>query len=289
MKHALIALVALIAFPLGAAAAEADYLAARDAYLEKFKDSDIIGDADARTAHEAARRDLESRLRPIIGPTRIAGFPAEGTINLESLSPGVIGFGLLDGLVYASPDGKTRVLVTTNAFFLRWLAAHKDDVPMPSGAALRSDTFYTHALYTDAALFEYAEIPVAVPAKAGYAFAMLIAHAQDVGPRIPDRIIVSLVRGGRLYIATAPAEARVDRNAECEKIWELANGQAQAVLESYGRSAPKDDKLFEQYSRLRDNGDLAFRQCFGIQARTQSYFPALVRQAQALVDALPAK
>jgi hypothetical protein len=41
--------------------------------------------------------------------------------------------------------------------------------------------------------------------------------------------------------------------------------------------------------QLRDAGYRAYRRCFAAQAARQSYFPALVKQAQALVDALPQK
>jgi hypothetical protein len=277
------------ALMLVAAAASADasplqeYVAARDGYLATFKDSDIIGDERAGKAHEDARRDLETRLRTIIGPSAIKGFPRDGKINLESLSPGFIGFGLLDGLVYRSPDEKTRILVMTDELLGQWLRANKRDVPQTVAAALKSDSLYNGALYTDAAFFRYAELPVARPADAGLAFAMLVARGQDVGPRTPDEIIVSLLRGARVFIVVAPAGAKVGAIPDCDKIWQKASKQA----EKMAHAGP--DPQVERFDKLREDGDRAFRRCFAARAPQESYFPALVKQAQGLIDELPRK
>src|SRR5262245_59238068 len=82
-----------------------DYIAARDGHLKQFKDSAPGGDDPVTKAHDAALSDLATRLRPIIGPLQIAGFP-DSKANLESLSEVDMGFGLLDGLVYSSADQK---------------------------------------------------------------------------------------------------------------------------------------------------------------------------------------
>jgi hypothetical protein len=260
-----------------------EYLAARDAYLAKFKDSDIIGDERAGKAHEAARRDLETRLRGIVGASRIEGVSAEGKINLETLSPGFIGFGLLDGLVYRSADEKTRIVVTTDDLLGRWLRANKSDVPQTAAAALKSDSFYNGALYTDAAFFRYAELPVARPADARLAFAMLIARGQDLGPRTPDEIIVSLLRGGRVFIVIAPADAKVGGMPDCDKIWQKASKQAEEAADA--GTGPQ----VETFDKLREDGDRAFRRCFAARAPREGYFPALVKQARGLISMLPLK
>jgi len=66
-----------------------------------------VGDEVARAQHQRARADLEQQLRRIIGPSEIKGFAKEGELNLDSLSSGFMGFGLLDALAYVSPDEKT--------------------------------------------------------------------------------------------------------------------------------------------------------------------------------------
>jgi hypothetical protein len=96
-------LAALLSPPIGAAAAspEGAYLAARDRYIASFKTTASAGDEKAAFARQdKAVRDLEQQLKAIVGPFSASGFPAEGKLNLVSLFPDDIGFGMLDGLVY---------------------------------------------------------------------------------------------------------------------------------------------------------------------------------------------
>lgn len=270
-----------------AAAAQAaspvqDYLAARDAYLKTFKGSAPGGDSPATAAHDRALGDLEARLRSIVGPTRIEGFPAEGKINLDSLAEGDASFGLLDGLVYAAPDDKTRIVVTTRELLDQWFAGHrrwwndKNDMPPGLEPALKSEAFYTQALYTDAYFFEFIDLPVTQPAGATFAFAALVGRAQDVGLETPDEIVVTLLRGGRAYVIVASAAAKAETTPQCVQSWKRAEAQAEKAASDKG-------------DQLREAGYRAYRRCFAAQAPRQSYFPALRKQAQALIDELPAK
>lgn len=276
--------LATLLFLLTAARADAqaaspvqEYLAARDAYLAQFKDSDIIDDQAARDAHERARRDLEARLGAIVGPVRIEGFPAEGKINLDSLAEGYHGFGLLDGLVYAAPDGKTRIVVTTRELLDRWLAGHahfwdgKDDIPKGIERALKSESFFTQALSTDAHVYAFVDIPVTRPASATFAFATLVGRAQDVGLLTPNEIVVSLLRGGRAYVIVAPAAVEAGTTPQCAQAWKKVEAKAAKA------SDPE---------QLTERGYRAYLRCFAAQAPSRGYFPALTKQAQALVDAL---
>jgi hypothetical protein len=97
-------LAALLLPPIGAAAVspEEAYLAARDRYIASFNATASAKDEKAVFArHDKAVRDLEQRLKPIVGPFSAPGFPAEGKLNLVSLFPDDIGFGMLDGLARA--------------------------------------------------------------------------------------------------------------------------------------------------------------------------------------------
>src|SRR6185437_6719213 len=188
-----------------AASLEEGYLAARDAYIKRFEHSPQNDATDK--AYEAAIADLQARLRPIVGPVRIAGFAAEGKLNLNALDSGDEGFGMLDGLVYAGADGKTRVLVTTASLFDKWLAAHTTfwpQAPLPGqmAEALKRDDFYTQAVNDDAAVVTYAEIPVARPAWATVAFAVLDGRTQDAPPRVPNEMIITVRGADRVYIVT---------------------------------------------------------------------------------------
>jgi hypothetical protein len=272
----------LLVFPAASSAASPvdDYIAARDVYLTQFKGSAPGGDEASRAAHERALGDLEARLRAIVGPTRIEGFPAEGKINLDSLAEGDASVGLLDGLVYAAPDARTRIVVTTRELLDKWLAGHrhwwndKNDMPQGFEPALKSEAFYTQALYTDAYFFAFTDLPVTRPAGVTFAFATLVGRAQDFGLETPDEIVVTLLAGGRAYVIVAPAAAKAETTPQCLQGWKKAEAQAEKAESDKG-------------DQLREAGYRTYRRCFAAQAPRRGYFPALVKQAQALIDALP--
>ena len=267
----------LLALPAAGSAAspEQAYLAARDGYIKAMQH-----DATDRgfERHNAALADLESQLRMIIGPTTLAGFPAEGKIHLDTLSTEDEGFGLLDGLVYAIPldekgiDERASVVVTTKGLFEAWLRAHKtkwwnqEPLPQDLRAALRSDEFYRQALSTDAAVVTFAQLPVAKPSWARTAFAVLATRTQDDVGTAPTEMDVVVIGAARVYAVTAKTEVTVGPIAACEKI----------------RQQFKAKKREEQ-------SDRAYVRCFATHAHDASGLAAAVKQAQALIDALPEK
>ncbi len=60
-----------------------------------------------------------------------------------------------------------------------------------------------------------------------------------------------------------------------------------AALEAYNKSDPKDEKLFEVYTGLEDEADHAFRGCYADEALNAPFYKDLVKEAQAIVNALP--
>jgi hypothetical protein len=225
LKSLLVAALIGLAPAAEAASPEDVYFAARDAYIARFK---AIGDAqkiddDALKQHDLAIVELGKLLQPVVGPVTIENFPAPAKSNLDSLFEGDQGFGLLDGLRYSSAEDKTYILVTTDAVLAHWLREHKDwwgpkvaNVPQEIAAALQSEAFYTQALQTDSAISKYLDLPIAKPAQAKCVVAMLVARAQDIGPRMPDELIVALVRGGRVFVVSAPANATLAPLPACQ-------------------------------------------------------------------------
>jgi hypothetical protein len=291
MKSFLIAVLLLAPVVAAAASPEEAYLAARDGYVAKFSAIRNIGEEDLED-HQRARDELARLLRPIVGPVAVKGFLPQGRTNLDSLFKGDEGFGLLDGLLFSSADDKTHLTVTTDALLDHWLKEHKDwwepplaNVPQDVGAALKSEAFYTQALMTDAAIMKYAELPVARPAKASFAFAMLVARSQDVAPRAPDELIVAVAGGGRVFVVSAPASAKMNPIPACQEIRRAAERKTAKAREA-AASEPKDDKLSEQVTRVEEEGDAAFRGCYAQRAKSQAAYATLARRAQALVDLL---
>jgi hypothetical protein len=293
MKSILVAL--LVSLSAAAASLEESYFAARNGYIEKFKAAEPNDDRVSKE-EELARGDLQDQLRRIVGTSEIKGFSAPARSNLDTLFKDEMGFGQLDGLVYSSADDKTHIVVTTDALLAHWLREHKDwwgptvsNVPQDVDAALKSEAFYTQALKSDAAVSEYAELPITKPAQAKFAFAMLAARSQDVGPRTPNELIVSVVKDGRVFVVTARANAKVDPMPGCQRIWRDASRNAAKAHQAYVASGLKDDKLLEQSTRIEEEGFAAFRRCFAQQAKARSFVAVLTRQAQELIDRLPSR
>lgn len=273
---------------------EDSYYASRDAFITKFTAISASGkiDDDALRLHALAIDQLGKLLRPIVGPVAIKGFSGGAKSNLDSLFKGDFGFGRLDGLRYSSADDKTRIVVTTDALFRRWLREHKDwwvasNVPQDVNAALRSEAFYTQALSTDAAVFKYVEVPVAKLVRAKSAFAMLIARSQALGPRRPDELIVATEQGDRVFVASAPTNPKIGPMPLCQKIWQQSERKALGAGAAHVASERKDDPLSDQRDQTEEQGDAAYRECFAQQAKRQGFLAVLTFQAQALVYRLP--
>jgi hypothetical protein len=91
------------------------YIAARDQAIQKFSKEYDAGKFDdaAQKAEDAARADLQAQLSAILGEPAYPGF-GPAALNVETLSKGDEGFGMLDGLQFDANVGKTeRKLVRT--------------------------------------------------------------------------------------------------------------------------------------------------------------------------------
>ncbi len=294
MKSVLIALLLLAPWAADAASPEEGYLAAREAAIARFTAYEAADDfSDAVFAeHDRALADLEAQLRPIIGPVAIDAFSAEGVINLDTLFEGDEGFAMLDGLVYASKDDKAHVLVTTVGLLRAWLDARRTgsspstDVPVEVDSAVRSESFYTFAISTDSAVTRFAEIPITRP-KVASAYAMLAKRSQDIALDVPDEIMIAIVEGDRVYVAWAAVNTAIAAIPACDGVWKDYEARAEAASLAYERSDPKDEQIFEDFLRLRDEGDVAFHQCFADRAPGEAFYLPLTDEAQALVDRLP--
>ena len=138
------------------------YLAARDRCIAKFRAHAPDGPEEDR-----ALADVERLLEAAILPWHASGFPAKGQINLDTLPPQSLGFGVLDGMLYKA-NGAT-VLVTTLPLLRRWLADNhrppsgNETIPLAVSQALQSETFYSWAIAVDASVVFYGAVPVSHP------------------------------------------------------------------------------------------------------------------------------
>jgi hypothetical protein len=117
---------------------------------------------------------------------------------------------------------------------------------------------------------------------------MLGVWAQDIGPNLPDTLIVVLRRGGHVSLASIAPKAKIAQIAACEEVWKESERSAGKLFAEYEAKGFQDEKLFDRYTAEQTRGDAAFRACFSERAPREGFFPALTRQAQELADRLAA-
>jgi len=283
----------------GTTTAEDVYFVARDAAIATIKAANkpagpvdpvlkTVTDLDGQ-----ARAALERKMRAIVGPVAIKGFPGPPKLNLDTLIDSDEGFGLLDGVVYGDVDAKTRVIVTTDSVFRHWLHEHKNwlgeqyaPLPQDPAAAVTTQDFYTQAVLTDAAILRYADLPIRKPAGAEFAYVMLAARTQSKAPAKAGEIFLVLEQGGRVFIAYTGEFEPVGPIAECDAIRSKLAKQAEEATTAPGLG---DEARRKQSDALSAQSESEFLRCFDAHAQEQKGFAAAARAAQALLMRLPAR
>ena len=289
--------------------AEDRYIAARDAAIEKISTLYDAGNSDeaARKAEEAATADLGAQMRAILNESARDGFgPARPSI--DTFTKGDEGFGKLDGLRFdaligkngekAGQDGadgkhvepRAHIVVTTQMLFERWLRAHKDwwdkgarNVPQQIGAALKDESFYTQAVASGAAVVSFNSLPIARPAGASFAYAMLAGRTQSEIPDAADHVFVSAISGGKVYVAYGTIAPDVTVPA-CIAIRTGFNQKADQADDDL-RSGKIEKKAHDRLGNLRHKGEDAYKRCFIERAPKQPAFAEATRQAEKLLAA----
>ena len=249
---------------------EAAYLAARDKYIAEIKalENSKASEGSIQAAEDKAAADLEKRLKDIVGPIAVKGFPPADKLNL-ALSEHEEEFGNLDGLTSYS-EGQDMV-VTTKPLLKAWVEAkakEKDkDVRLPADvdAAIRQSNFYTFSVGQDAAFEKRADLPVTKPTGADFAFAALGVFAQAEGHWVPDAIVATDIKGDRVFVGNVKLKAAVGEIFACEAIWTMAQEKHPEALEQVERN---------------------YRACANARAHKEPSFAAVTKEAQNLVNRL---
>ena len=262
------------------------YIAARDAATARFTPeiAPKLGDNVVK-AEEAARAGLERQMRAIIGPVAIKGLGV-GRLGLGSLYQGDIGFGSLDGLLFASEDYKTSIVVTTRSLLMRWLRARKKDEALPQepDKAFRIETFYFRAMMSDSAILRFAEVPLGAAATKP-AYAMLNARSQDDTPYAANEVFVAAIKGDRAFVGHAPVEPKLSVPA-CTTARETTMKQIEAESQADGGN---DQAGRDRINALGQKAEADFRACFAVAAPKQAAFTDVVKRAQELYARMPAR
>lgn len=295
MKYLALTLAMLVPGLAQAASPEEAYLAARDKAVTALSAATSDGTGED-PAYKKAVADLKDQLSSIVGPVTVKGLTASVKLNADTLYKDDQGFGALDGLLYASADDKTNVVVTTQGLLQHWLGEHKTwygekyaDLPQQAEEATKTDIFYTQAFQTDAAFVLYGSLPVAKPAGADFVTVQLAGRTQSEVPKAPDELLVTLSRGGRFYMIDAPLAGKMTRIPACAKLRAAAQVKAETLRKAYAASGNKDEKLFDQSTAAEEEGEQAYSRCYGEKASTQPAFAKALQQAQGLIDLLPAQ
>jgi hypothetical protein len=269
-------------------AATANYLTARDKAIAELKDAALhVPDAELVRRDHASLQKLGGMMEGIIGPIHLEGFPTKGEYNVQMLLQDM-GFGMLDGIAVKSDDGQVMAVETTESLLRVWLAQNNTMLQHQPNSrtvdvvdAFVSGEFYTSGMSdSDIAYNKYAELPV--DQGAGMARAILFKPFQDYpAPYPPTGVLVAVMRGNRVVLfrkalvapdipACSAAYAR-DRKKTEEQ--DAAHRAAVAAGKGNVSWADRDEMLSD-----------AFIQCYAQHLPRTASYPALVREAQALVD-----
>lgn len=268
-------------------AATASYLKARDKAIAELNDAaPRVPDADLLRRDRASLQKLGGMMEGIVGPIHLEGFPSKGEYNLETLLK-EMGFGMLDGMSVKSSDGQILAVVTTESLLRVWLVQNNDihRHPPNSGPVDIVDAFVSGEFYTsgmsdsDIAYNKYAELPVGQ--SAGIARAILFKPDQDYpAPYAPTGVLVAVMRGNRVVLfrkaLVAPdileCSAAYARDSKKAGEQEAVDRAAAAAGRATGPWVDRDEALSN-----------AFVQCYAQQLPHTASYPAVVREAQALV------
>jgi hypothetical protein len=287
---------------------EERYIATRDAAIKKLQPMFDGNNYDAASKAEAAVvADLLTQMTAIVGERSYKGFgPAK--LNLDTLSKGDEGFGMLDGIRFEAETGmsgekagskdtagnyvqpKTYIIITTPTLFERWLHDHKDwfdkgvkNVPQQIGVALKDGSFYTQAISTGAAVVNFGNLPIAKPQDAVLAYAMLAGRTQDATPEAADEVFVSAVTADKVYITYGSIEPPVKIEACLAILADYNKRSAQAYADFQSKKI--DKKTYDKLGNPHQRGEDEYMRCFLQRAPQLPSFIEATKQAQALLAA----
>lgn len=278
IRHHLCLLIFLVtSLPVAAASPEQDYIAARDAAIAKLEKSAASSPDAVTRLHKAIAKDLTSRLERVVSPISVKGFSRTGSYNTGSVLNGDLPNATLDGMIYETADQKGTLLVTTEPLYKLWIRQNTtqwaQSVPAASAQSierlLHVPDFYATALTSDAALYDFGELPISTPPKTTAAAALLISRSQDETPLAPYRVIAGLVICKLLLIAEVPLKTPLSEVAVCNASRKTADTKLDAATE-------KTDAQRAEITK-------AFIACFAEKAKAQKTYPAVLAQAQALL------
>src|SRR3954471_1589320 len=130
-----------------ASADEREYIRLVSEYETMFRHSTFSDSSLAK--HKAALKDLEAKLRRIVGPFPVPLFVQPGEMNNDDMFAGDMDFDKMDGIRYQWPDSgivqmnETMAVVSTEPIVRDWLRRHKVSDTLPLDAAFAKQNVVT--------------------------------------------------------------------------------------------------------------------------------------------------
>jgi hypothetical protein len=237
------------------------YMKVRELYAQRVA-SGISGPGDIRQYADSAMKDLETRLRVIVGPVSVRGRPSifnsawpyrEGTEGGE-----------LDALRFGKYARDTVVLLTHRDILAAWVRAEGDSAGNPFVGLARPEIL-TWVFGYNAAVSVYADLLKRSKLPSNVKLALLISHSQDQIPTTPQSMLVAVQKGDLVYLVLAsaatipPPEACVERFRSALFMSEYTPGQSiggrhpgfLACYDSLVASRPEFQQAMAQAHALR--------------------------------------
>ncbi|MDR6497466.1 hypothetical protein J2785_000608 [Burkholderia ambifaria] len=196
-----VVLLALIAV-VGAKAVTSQtdsYLAYRKKAAEAVNAARMEDRADLDRKYTA---ESNAKLVKLVGTVKAKGFSGKVGSTVQSavpddgMAPGP------DGLSFKSDDGTVSLVVTTVPLLKAWVATADAGIKSTDDVAVIFDNaaFYTHVFADDAAAYRFAELPVKRKPAGAVVKAFLLGESQDGVPEEPNKLVVSVTLGERVYV-----------------------------------------------------------------------------------------
>jgi hypothetical protein len=237
------------------------------------------------SAERPLLRKLDPLLRAAIGPIPVPkGFNTEPMTIPHTLCC-EMGLHMADGLMFSNNPGYGMVLVTTDTIFRHWLKRPERGGPAVADVeqALQNADVLAAAIGDNWGIRPFAALPIAKPPGATFAFATLAFGHQGSAAGPPPQILVSVAKGGLVYISIVDRIAADPPIEACGARFADYQAKAKAVR---GPDAPTKPGNIEAARRLDEEGQAVFEKCWAERATGGHAFPAATKEAQAFADSL---
>jgi hypothetical protein len=257
---------------------ELDYLKRRDMNLEYFNNKAITD-----TLYEQMNDSLivlEKLLRNILSDTKIDSINVKGKINLETLFPHELGYGMLDGLI--THNQSLHVFCTTKIIFLDYYkndpVNKTDDLAPTELEVFFNDAFCGgHASITNLTSYRV------VSTNGIQAYGMIGNVAQDIGPYLPNHMYVFVSTDDHIYLIQKPIRHKLHELSICKNAWDSLYRRSRDKYDMYRASNRTDKSSMKEATALEEKAWHDYCECYRKNFQYDKQFPLLKKEIDEMV------